>query len=400
MHHLAAAVPKRLKLHVNAQNVCLCFVAVVALVTFSVLTLQSTPPPDLLIGDIVGASGGRVLVVQQVHADSTVTLESLDEMQARYIQGSMYISANKRQGIQESVDKLRLLQKSSIHNPYRAAGIAPNCRDAKKLLNILPADMQKAVQGPRMESDSGIEHKKLFTAFQCPAFDSDEIAESHVKQLKTYASRKDQCESARGMWHRNDIAPVVRCKYETMVNLLDLGPGNVVVDWGAGCGHALDWIAGRRPFHAIGLDIVKENVAWAKQNMPHLDEFCATESADFKFIPNNSVDFFFSNAVLYHVPAKEQCALVRDEIFRILRVGRCSWHGWLGVARTREKGWHPGDQVKPEFWTKDCLANLPGVVAATFEEKAAFGVSEYDAEPFSLLFCKLSASLQEPPAES
>jgi len=185
------------------------------------------------------------------------------------------------------------------------------------------------------------------------------------------------------MWMSGDqTAPSIRYKYETVAQLFKLSKGMRVLDWGAGCGHQLDLIAGEYGFDAVGMDLVKSNTDWALKHLKNLDNFCTVDGSGGIPFGEESFDAVVSNAALYHVDSFDhQCTIVRDEVPKVLVPGGCAWFGWQGAQ----------ERATPEDWQKCIGSNSTNLVGAAIMEKAIFGTSEYDNNAsFSLFVCKKS----------
>lgn len=195
------------------------------------------------------------------------------------------------------------------------------------------------------------------------------------------------CASPKGMWATERVAPTVRYKYEVVAELFGLQQGLRVLDWGAGCGHALDIVAARRGFSAVALDLVEDNAGWGRKNMKHIGEFCGMDGSSLHF-SDGSFDAVVSNGALVHVDGyKAQCRVVRDQVLRVLRPGGCAWFGFNGFVDTDASSEAPA----PEFWARDgpCFAATRDVAVVTMQEQKLFGFSEYGRQDsYSLFVCK------------
>lgn len=194
----------------------------------------------------------------------------------------------------------------------------------------------------------------------------------------------NHCDSAKGMWFGEGSQPVAIYKYETVAQLFGLGKMHVVLDWGAGCGHQIDLVAGKTHCSAVGLDLVPANAKWAMSHLSHIKSFRVADGSSLPF-QDNTFDAILSNAALYHLASQEdQCMAAKGEILRVLKPQGCAWFGWLGSDDAEPR-------IPKEFW-RECFKGT-SAVAAAFTEQDLFGVSEYgDQHAYSLFFCKQASS--------
>jgi len=235
--------------------------------------------------------------------------------------------------------------------------------------------------------DVGGTHKDASTVdMTCPPKDfKTELFDTQVLLNTEYFHRAKggHCNVAKGMWKDASVVPALRCKYEAVANLFKLSANDVVLDWGAGCGHALDIIAKEYSLLALGLDLVDENVEWATDNMKHIKKTCLTDGSDLSFIKADSLDAFLSNGAVHHLPQTSQCRLMKDHVLRVLRPGGCAWFGWQGVEGS---GSEPA--VNEDFWRSECFS-LGEASVFTENELKAFGTNEFkSSNAYSLFVCK------------
>lgn len=208
-------------------------------------------------------------------------------------------------------------------------------------------------------------------------------------QLGTHSDYKERveagsCTKASGMWNpdASEVPSIIRYKVEIVAELFGLRPGMQVLDWGAGCGHSLDLIAGELGFDAVAFDLVAENVAWGRKHLQHIHNFCTLDGSSALPYGPGTFNAVLSNAALYHLTsATMQCASIK-EVKRILRPGGCAWFGWLG----HEDADYP---VSPEYFTGEggCFDKL-GLIGVAFNEIKLFGETEHHmTQAYSLFFC-------------
>jgi len=195
------------------------------------------------------------------------------------------------------------------------------------------------------------------------------------------------CLQSQGMWLSKRVAPVIRYKYEAVGSLFGLSRGSKVLDWGAGCGHAIDLLAGKQGFDAYALDLVEANAVWAKSHLKHIGSFCAMDGSTLHF-PDESMDAVLSNGALVHADGEDaQCRIIRDQVLRVLRPGGCAWFGFNGFVDTTDCG----EAAPQAFWDAHgpCFKDRKDVVVTTAKEMGLFGFSEYDRpDTYSIFMCK------------
>lgn len=106
---------------------------------------------------------------------------------------------------------------------------------------------------------------------------------------------------------------------------LKLPPRAAVLDWGAGCGHKLTWAAQLYDVDGLGIDIVTENIAWARTHS--IGHFCESDGRFLAWLPDKYFDAVISYAALMHLEPEDQCDVVIDLVSKV-RIGGQLWFGW------------------------------------------------------------------------
>merc|ERR1719329_366065 len=73
------------------------------------------------------------------------------------------------------------------------------------------------------------------------------------------------CETPGAEW-KKDLGIFHKCILIVILERLHLPPRARVLDWGTGCGHKLTWAQQLYDIDGLGLELVEENVRWARQH--------------------------------------------------------------------------------------------------------------------------------------
>ena len=83
----------------------------------------------------------------------------------------------------------------------------------------------------------------------------------------------------------------------------DMHPGDIILDWGSGCGHQGAWLEANYAVHIFGVDITQAVVDWANKNT--FGTYCTADGTNLSFVEDRFFDGVFSCATLYHLPLAE-----------------------------------------------------------------------------------------------
>lgn len=184
----------------------------------------------------------------------------------------------------------------------------------------------------RISRSTPADRKDFLASLRCPdpatANISTETEPELAQKVRKYSERAAdparQCQSSRGMW-REPMSDVHKCVLITVGHLLNFRPGQLMLDWGSGCGHKLTWAKLLFDVDGVGLDLEQGAVAWAKRHS--IGTYCAGDGRDLRWVPDGAFDYVFSYAALYHLPKLDQCRTGISLIYK-LRVGGKAYFGW------------------------------------------------------------------------
>jgi len=177
-----------------------------------------------------------------------------------------------------------------------------------------------------------------------------------------------------GMWYFYSPS-ASRRKHLAAAWLLGFMPGDVVLDWGSGCGHGLAWIAAEVSILGIAVDLLPVNTAWALQHTPVVAAMASGDYTHaFAALPDASVDHVISNAVVLNLRPDHQCRLLREQVLRVLRPGGTAWFGYLGISWTSAS-----TRTTPSFWRACLRRHSHQVTYGLFDEIMTLGTMEHES---------------------
>ena len=139
-------------------------------------------------------------------------------------------------------------------------------------------------------------------------------------------------------------------------------------DWGTGCGHALAWTERIFGVRTTGHELVAANAKEARR-FTGVEKLCTSDGSDLSHLPDAYVDHVISNAAIIHLAERKQCALVVNDLLRILRPGGTMWLGWNAPDQSLF--------VSEKTWRK-CLERVDdAIIFDIVKEVTLFGTTEY-----------------------
>lgn len=161
---------------------------------------------------------------------------------------------------------------------------------------------------------------------RCPGAQDMMVDEALSRKLAKYVARAEalHCQTHRGMW-REEMSEQHKCVILTVANVLGFRPGELVLDWGSGCGHTLTWAKMLFDVDGLGIDIMGAAVAWAREHSA--GAFCHADGRDLRWVPDGLFDYVISYAAIYHLTKVDQCH-TGLQLAAKLRVGGRAFLGW------------------------------------------------------------------------
>lgn len=115
-------------------------------------------------------------------------------------------------------------------------------------------------------------------------------------------------------------------------------------DWGTGCGVQLGWLQQLFGVRTSGQELMRGDADVARAELDKLgpkkglsEAVCGGDGRELWHVGDASVDHVISNGAMDRLNAKEQCDLVLDHFFRILKKGGSMWIGFGAGGRNENK---------------------------------------------------------------
>lgn len=219
---------------------------------------------------------------------------------------------------------------------------------------------------------------KARAGIKCPVVDEEamnrelQIPLKHLPRgiktsvLQKYNRRAHNCAS-HGIWNRVRIDDHHKIM-EHMVRLGRIERNSYIFDWGAGCGHTMDWMHKEYNITGVGVDVSTLTIEYARANTTKSNIYCVADGTKLEWLPSNSFDHAISFGSIYHVYNRTLFCHVLRQLVRIVRpVTGTVYNGWTENAEFNRKHYEA------------CLGDLP-VHYDVLEEKKEFA----DVEVFPL----------------
>ena len=189
-----------------------------------------------------------------------------------------------------------------------------------------------------------LRRRERFFSLRCPeVLDAavwwgwdDDASWSDEGDMKKYRSRNSDggCQSQTGAWGA-DMQDALKCVFIVIAEKFSFRPGELLLDWGSGCGFTLSWAKAYYDVDVLGIDVTPA-AAWAAKYSLGLS--CVADGRELDWVPNDLFDYVFSYAALLHLDSDEQCA-VAHQLVRKLRPGGRAFLGWNRAHRVGPWKW-------------------------------------------------------------
>ena len=194
----------------------------------------------------------------------------------------------------------------------------------------------------------------------------------HGAEVLSYQTRPEQgqCEKTQGIF-ANSVTCSQFCKAAGVGLLFDYAPGEVVFDWGFGCGHMLAWLQRLFGVRPAGHELSAAAARSAVRHTTNAETLCSGASGtNLSHIPDASIDHVVSNAAVCHLPPDMVCSLMLDHFLRMVKPGGTVWLGWYPPT-----GCHQQKAMPAIEWDR-CLKDAD-VYFSTMREEELWGTTEY-----------------------
>jgi ubiquinone/menaquinone biosynthesis C-methylase UbiE len=252
-----------------------------------------------------------------------------------------------------------------------------------------------AADGSRSTGSEGSDGPTLrpppFRGVTCPPYDRNiealQIPLKHLPRKKAtsvgqkYDRRAHNCAS-HGIWNRVTIDDH-RLILNIITHLAGIKDNAFVLDWGSGCGHALEWLTKDKGITGLGIDVSNLTIAYARANTTRRNMHCVADGTRLEWLATSTFDHAFSFGSIYHVYNRTLFCHVLRQLLRIVKVGGTVYNGWTENAEFKRAH------------VEMCFADLPVKVEIIEESKAFAKVAVFplkaqqvDINTYSLVVTK------------
>eukprot|EP00930_Biecheleria_cincta_P047304 TRINITY_DN32766_c0_g1_i1.p1 TRINITY_DN32766_c0_g1~~TRINITY_DN32766_c0_g1_i1.p1 ORF type:complete len:457 (+),score=73.07 TRINITY_DN32766_c0_g1_i1:222-1592(+) len=186
----------------------------------------------------------------------------------------------------------------------------------------------------------GLEAPRAPISWRCPQNISR-------RQFGKYDQAPRDCSRGFGAWGGR-ITNALKCVAVRMGEVLQLRPGQMVLDYGSGCGWFLSWLGRFFGIRGYGIEAVGSSVAWSRRFS--IGDYCEWSELDLRWVPNNAFDAVTAYWVLSHYSRAQQCSLAKA-LLRKLRPGGRLWIGGNSPASQLDLS---GSDMDSDQWL-NCL---------------------------------------------
>ncbi|CAJ1435283.1 unnamed protein product [Effrenium voratum] len=273
---------------------------------------------------------------------------------------------------------------------YRAGDLSSGCK-VEGLWRLLPKAMRAAIAAPRR---SGVPKRELGAGCGTRF-----VATGYMKNLSMIDSRGFAADTCRGpflTYHPFPMASLTACKYCMVGSMLNLQPGEELLEFGPGCGLGAAWLAAAFGVQVTAIDLFQQHLegtrASGSQVGVDIRAVCQGDVAALEAFDDESFDVVITNGAMTKLgSAAAPCAVLRRQLLRVLKPGTGRlWFGGLHSPYAMDLY-----QIGAQGWM-ECLRTLEeggDVSYVLFSELETMGVAEsWDAQELTLLLVKHSSS--------
>eukprot|EP00439_Symbiodinium_sp_Y106_P055408 s1691_g7.t1 len=241
------------------------------------------------------------------------------------------------------------------------AGSAPHASIMEELLQLRDFDERQRhatlvslvsmAKIRRQLEEAGVNHTK--PAFNCPEpgagvpVNSEHILEDfHYKKFRMWAEDYDFCSSSLGLW-TGGCGAVCGLRAAVVGHMVQLRPGQLVLDVGSGCGHFAEWFYDWFGAQTIGVDFQRAGVDYANHHVATSvpAQFCWMDVASqlsSHWLPAHSVDLAIAISLHAMELAEVELPGPGDEAAprHAVAGGHCTdWDIWFQVLASQYPSW-------------------------------------------------------------
>jgi 2-polyprenyl-3-methyl-5-hydroxy-6-metoxy-1,4-benzoquinol methylase len=278
-------------------------------------------------------------------------------------------------------------------------GMPITAEDIRILREISPARILTPVEipdGAGPEEKAALLDEKNYREYKtnskCPTFKvpSTRTADGKVTQetIIKYSRYVQLYCNNTGLMQMFVTLPRFLTFLDIIANLVKLRPGDRVLDWGCGCGTALNYYYKKFNTTGVGVDFTRSAIDWARAHSQSNQTFCWMDGTNLKFFPAESFDAVVSWAVLYHIRRTLVQCEAMHQIARVLKPGGIAFIGHIRTEKTME------------YWKKKNKCPIPGVSIVRLRDYRTLHMPAFKRNQFYSLVVYKSNATSGPMADS
>jgi len=149
------------------------------------------------------------------------------------------------------------------------------------------------------------------------------------------------CDNQSGAWGENYVN-YHKCVLLVVAERMGFQPGQLMLDWGSGCGHTLSWAKMFYDVDGLGLEASPLLADWSTRFAA--GTFCSVDGRSLEWVPDGLFDHVFTYAAFLHLDPEEQCN-TGVNLVRKLRIGGKAFFGWNRAHKFEPWGWYTCFQI-------------------------------------------------------